>query len=1346
MCLRRMMAWMFVFAVGAASCQSVWSSDRETAGSIATRWATYESESGDTFYALSVHPRFESARESMRIVVMMDTSASQTGQYRVDSLSVLEELLGALPTDSQVALVACDLKAVPMTGGFVGAGSTELQEGLEKLKNRLPLGTTNMARAIEAAISAFGDTKDGVFVYIGDGVTGTGMMTPEVFQSLVGRLVASRTTMISLAIGPFFDTPMLATLAMHTGGQVYIHNNLKISNEEIGSGLAAACGQLVFWPTGVNAPASIESRYPEQFPPLRSDRDSIVVGKLKGANGSSELRLSGVLAGKESSLSMTVRAEPSHPDFAFVGKVVAAAEKDRGLMLPLAGSDALRELGLVLADSSRDLIKAARFALQSGKHQEALNIANEALKLDPNNEDAIQIRDAASMSLNQAQSSLSRKVFYVSTRVQPPDDPFGSEPDSDSDDVFADDEESMESLVPSTLDVPQAADSPLRSSPPSSDFSGLVQELTTRGDLLSDEMARRKAAQGALETRVSVEIRNAQSDPNSAIATLKILEQEVSRTPDLDPAVRLKLQNRIATALQSAAKNKFEAERRVAQYQAVQAAASAGMRLVEEKNRNEAAIQQLVERFNALMAQQLYFAANNEISPIVNQMARESVIGKVVENESNIAANFFMVDDVLYRRRRAFVDLLNLAEVAAIPFADDPPVVFPPPEKWREIVARRERYASIDLAGSNPTERNIFSKLNERVELELNNQTLKSVVEDWRDRLKIPILIDETALQEESLSADDPVPNMSLPQVSFRSALRLVLLPMGLTYVIDDEVLKITTKTAASSNIIKVYPVGDLVVPISSGGMMGGMGGMGGGMFTTFDDAAKPTRAPMASQEMQTQSLRILEELRSIRNEEQRVVLGDAKSTSQSASVSSLEARRREAERQFAELISGQVKAAQLSLAKADKDAARLNFQTIIDAVSAALCEGFPQPWMYEALSISMQACDYPDEEIVRVLMSAVDFGGEIDDFMKIAKHLLQRGKKQEGLMVLRDIHQSAPLLAEPLELALPVALELRDIEALTWTCRGVLSQAWPDAKASLIEQAMIASKATYARLIRDGRIVEAKAFERDMQLSLSRDIVVRITWTGDADLDLSIEEPAGTICSFSNPRTPSGGMLLGDSSSIGKATANGVSETYVCPQGYAGKYRVLIHKVWGEIAAGKVTVEVLTDYGTPDESFTKTQIELADKDVVFDIEVKNGHRQQPIVEAQLAEMDTRRLASGRAILAQQFQQSNGSSIEEYYRRQQILNGSNNGQILPPFRRGAVGYMPIITVLPIGTMMFSQAVISGDRKWVRFSNPPFFFDILQVDTFNFVTGAGNQQGGGGLGGGGGFGGGGGGIL
>ena len=107
---------------------------------------------------------------------------------------------------------------------------------------------------------------------------------------------------------------------------------------------------------------------------------------------------------------------------------------------------------------------------------------------------------------------------------------------------------------------------------------------------------------------------------------------------------------------------------------------------------------------------------------------------------------------------------------------------------------------------------------------------------------------------------------------------------------------------------------------------------------------------------------------------------------------------------------------------------------------------------------------------------------------------------------------------------------------------------------------------ATLAELKVKKRFDEAKAYEAELRKALERDCVIIVRWTGDADVDLLVEEPPGTVCSFRNPRTTAGGVLLGDSISRANDVASpGKTEIYVCPKAFAGNYRMLIKKVWGK-------------------------------------------------------------------------------------------------------------------------------------------------------------------------------------
>lgn len=96
------------------------------------------------------------------------------------------------------------------------------------------------------------------------------------------------------------------------------------------------------------------------------------------------------------------------------------------------------------------------------------------------------------------------------------------------------------------------------------------------------------------------------------------------------------------------------------------------------------------------------------------------------------------------------------------------------------------------------------------VEIEFIDTPLKDGMDFIADAHDITILIDEAALQEEGVAIDEPI-NRTLSQITLESALNIILEPMGLTYVIEDEVLKITTLIDADEkHTTRVYNTGYL--------------------------------------------------------------------------------------------------------------------------------------------------------------------------------------------------------------------------------------------------------------------------------------------------------------------------------------------------------------------------------------------------------------------------------------------------------------------------------------------------------------------------------------------------------
>lgn len=117
-----------------------------------------------------------------------------------------------------------------------------------------------------------------------------------------------------------------------------------------------------------------------------------------------------------------------------------------------------------------------------------------------------------------------------------------------------------------------------------------------------------------------------------------------------------------------------------------------------------------------------------------------------------------------------------------------------------------------DLSTTNPAEEKIQAALIDPkgVDIEFIDTPLTDAVEFIADAKNITMILDQKALTEEGVAIDEPL-NHALSGIKLVSALKIILEPLGLTYVVEDEVLKITTKDAADEKQwTRVYNTGYL--------------------------------------------------------------------------------------------------------------------------------------------------------------------------------------------------------------------------------------------------------------------------------------------------------------------------------------------------------------------------------------------------------------------------------------------------------------------------------------------------------------------------------------------------------
>ncbi len=785
--------WMGAFFAGQdafpASAAEAASLERSGRASL----ETFVKADGAGVFALTLSPNVAApASPPHQLAVIFDTSASQTGVYREKALAVLETLLRELAQEDRVALLAVDVTAVPLTTGFVLPTSDEMRLAIQRLRERVPLGATDMEAALDTAadLQAANDAagRVGRVAYIGDGMSPVQLITSTRMRQLAERFVKLQTPVISYAIGPQVDLQLLGAAAKHTGGMLLLDDD-EPTGRRSGSALADCVRGVVFWPTKLELPSALQGVYFRGVPPLRFDRDTVVLGSYDptklNPKQSLHVRVDGELLNKPIVLDWSVMPSAPSDDNAYLGKLVEFAERDGGLSLPSLGSMGLADLRWLINADARRLAALGQQALATGNLPQAEQLADEVAKLDPKNPTASIIHTAVHKARRGSTAADAQPLNLASAA-----EPAATEPDD--------------------------------------------------GELLDEVEQQQRVYEQFLHSQVRYVVNQARSlmaaDPEQAISMLKLTLEKVTQAPEIGPELRAQMQDQIEAALQAASTQALVKEERDLRQEQVAAEGKARERINRELFLQEQKVDQLMARFNALMDEERYRDAEavaniaEELSPATPGLRTAELTARMVGYTADMMA-------VVDARHKGVIDSMYQIELSHIPTPDEPPILYPDPEVWQLLTERRKKYKAVDLTENKPSEAKIVAALDDKTEIEFVDQPLIDVVEYLKERHGIEIQLDNRALTDAGLGSDTPV-TRNLKGISLRSALRLMLGEMDLTYVIRNEVLMITSKTEAENMLTtKVYPVADLVIPIPAprmgrmGGMGGGMGGMGmGGM------------------------------------------------------------------------------------------------------------------------------------------------------------------------------------------------------------------------------------------------------------------------------------------------------------------------------------------------------------------------------------------------------------------------------------------------------------------------------------------------------------------------------------
>jgi hypothetical protein len=138
------------------------------------------------------------------------------------------------------------------------------------------------------------------------------------------------------------------------------------------------------------------------------------------------------------------------------------------------------------------------------------------------------------------------------------------------------------------------------------------------------------------------------------------------------------------------------------------------------------------------------------------------------------------------------------------------------PKDWKERT--KGRVATIKLSDK---EKSILKSLSSTISVNFKNSKLEDVLEYLRTYTGQTIIVDMDALKDVEGSYDTPI-TLKANNLSVRTVLRKVLADVGLTYIIQNELIRATSaQKAKDTMVVRAYYIGDI---IANWGLLNGMG------------------------------------------------------------------------------------------------------------------------------------------------------------------------------------------------------------------------------------------------------------------------------------------------------------------------------------------------------------------------------------------------------------------------------------------------------------------------------------------------------------------------------------------
>ena len=393
-------------------------------------------------------------------------------------------------------------------------------------------------------------------------------------------------------------------------------------------------------------------------------------------------------------------------------------------------------------------------------------------------------------------------------------------------------------------------------------------------------------------------------------------------------------------------------------------------------------------------------------------------------------------------------------------------------------------------------------------------------------------------------------------------------------------------------------------------------------------------------------------------------------------------------------------------------------FDHAADFLKANIRKGIVvKPWVYEALAIALRESGGSPAEIERAEVAAIDLEpADGNGFLKAANTMAEMKRYTMALAFCKQAAHLEPNTSAPFEAAIKFAELADDTKAMDWAVSNLMKQDWPADNKDLQELALIKSEALARKLRQPGNDQAQNAATASIKEKGRRDLVIKLAWQGDADLDLQVKEPVGSICNPTNTQTVGGGVFLGDS-----LTEAGL-ETYTAAEAFKGNYEIRVKKVWGKTLGDKAQVRIIHNQGTAQQHEDIFSVDLT-KNAPLVVKVAEGRRTELAYVSPPSLRPTSRSEKIRMVskdIGTQLRDIADPEVTGFQRGTSIASGAIPVEMEAPASNKNDGNDKILYQTRVQSFMknamdmTTQVVLSSDRRSMRVSVTPVFESTANI--------------------------------